>query len=207
MDQSPLKIGLTGGIASGKTTVSRLFASLGVPIIDADTIAHALVQPGQPALLDIIQTFGTDFMQPDGTLNRAKLRTLIINNSQLRHQLEAILHPRIRQQMQEQAIQLTTPYCILSIPLLLETRQMDLVDRVLVIDCTTDLQCTRLKQRNHELTPDQIDQLLAIQATRTARLAIANDVIDNNKDLNHLKPQVITWHHYYLTLAAKRVDN
>lgn len=207
MVHSPLKIGLTGGIASGKTTVSQKFADLGIPIIDADIIAHALVQPGQPAFLEIIQAFSTDLIQPDGTLNRTKLRTQVFSNQQQRHQLEAILHPRIRQQMQQQVTQQQAPYCILSIPLLLETQQMDLVDRVLVVDCATELQRTRLKHRHNNLTPDQIDQILAAQATRPARLAIANDVIDNNSDLNYLKQQVITLHNFYLTLTARRIDN
>lgn len=206
-----LKIGLTGGIASGKSAVSRKFVGLGIHIIDADNIARALVQPGQPAFLEIIQVFGTDLIQPDGFLNRAKLRTQIFTNSQQRHQLETILHPRIRQEMQQQVTQQQAPYCILSIPLLLETQQMDLVDRVLVVDCATELQRTRLKRRhealNDNLTPAQIDQMLATQATRPARLAIANDVIDNNSDLNYLKQQVITLHNFYLTLATKRIDN
>jgi dephospho-CoA kinase len=202
-----LKIGLTGGIASGKSAVSRKFVGLGIHIIDADNIARALVQPGQPAFLEIIQVFGTDLIQPDGFLNRAKLRTQIFTNSQQRHQLETILHPRIRQEMQQQVTQQQAPYCILSIPLLLETQQMDLVDRVLVVDCTTELQRTRLQHRHNSLTPDQIDQILATQATRPARLAIANDVIDNNSDLNYLKQQVITLHNFYLTLATKRIDN
>jgi dephospho-CoA kinase len=192
----PLKIGLTGGIAAGKTTVSNLFAKLGVPIIDADVIAHALVKPGQPALEQIAQTFGAEIMHGNGELNRAKLRQHIFANQQQRQRLEAILHPRIDQVMQEQVAALSDPYCVLSIPLLLETHYKDRVDRVLVIDCPPNLQRLRLLSRAG-LSQTEIEQMIKAQANREARLAIANDVIYNHSDLESLQQQILVLHEQY----------
>lgn len=196
MDELPLRIGLTGGIAGGKTTVSNQFAQLGVPIIDADIIAHQLVKPDQPAFKLILQAFGPEMLQNDGTLNRAKLRQQIFADSEQRQRLEAILHPRIRQMMLDQVAQLRDPYCLLSIPLLLETQQLDLVDRVLVVDCPPKLQRQRLLNRDGFSTAE-IEQILAAQANRKARLAIANDVIYNDSDLDNLQKQVLALHQWY----------
>jgi len=211
-----LKIGLTGGIASGKSTVSKLFADLGVEIIDADEIAHWLVEPGQPALQEIITVFGQDLLDSKGQLNRPQLRTQVFNSPTHRRQLEAILHPRIRQAMIERVAQFdkkygekittkftTQPiyYIILVIPLLLETQQQDLVDRILVIDCPVEIQRQRLKNRNN-FNDTQIDQILAAQASRQARVAIAHDIIENNNntELTELTQQVVKLHQKYLIL-------
>ncbi len=199
MPQTIFKIGLTGGIASGKTTVTKIFAQHGVPIIDADIIAHALVQPGQPALTEIIDAYGTDIIQPEGGLDRAKLRQRVFSDPSQRHRLEAILHPRIRQTMLEQVTQQQYPYCILSIPLLVETRQWDLVDRILVIDCVEELQRQRLRQRSH-LTVEQIDQILAAQVSREIRLAIGHDILENNGDFDQLETKIKALHLRYLTM-------
>ncbi len=191
----PLKIGLTGGIATGKSTVSKQFAKLGVPIIDADEIAHALVEPGEPALRLIIQTYGSKILQSDGRLNRAKLREQIFADEQERKRLEAILHPRIRQVMQEQMVQVQKPICLLSIPLLLETQHKYKVDRILVVDCSPDLQRQRLLTR--DISPEQIEQILKAQTNRTARLAKADDVIYNHSDFDNLQQQIDSLYQKY----------
>ncbi len=191
-----LKVGLTGGIASGKTTVSNLFAKLGVPVIDADVIAHALVEPGQAALKQIIQTFGSSLINKDGNLNRAKLRQKIFADRGQREQLESILHPRIRQAMQEKIAGLSDPYCLLSIPLLLEKGWQSQIDRVLVVDCPPDLQVQRLMTRDGLLI-DEINQIMKTQANRDTRLAIANDVIYTDYNFSQLQTQVLALHRLY----------
>ncbi len=211
-----LKIGLTGGIASGKSTVSKLFADLGVEIIDADDIAHRLVEPGQPALQEIITAFGQDLLDTKGQLNRPQLRTQVFNSPTRRRQLEAILHPSIRQTMIERVAEFDNKYCekittkfttqpiyyiILVIPLLLETQQQDLVDRILVTDCPVEIQRQRLKNRSG-FNDSEIDQILATQASRQARVAIAHDIIENNNntELTELTQQVVKLHQKYLIL-------
>jgi len=201
----PLKIGLTGGIASGKTTVSKHFAKLGVPVIDADVIAHALVEPGQPALEHIIQTFGSEIINSTGQLNRAKLRQKIYANPFERQRLEAILHPRIKKNMQEQIASLHDAYCLLSIPLLIETGMLELVDRVLVVDCPPPLQEQRIKTRDG-LNSKEIEQIIKVQATRETRLAIANDVIYNDSSLDNLQKQVLALHQRYCEWCNSALD-
>jgi dephospho-CoA kinase len=200
---APLKIGLTGGIASGKTTVSNSFAKLGVPVIDADVIARALVEPGQPALELIIQTFGPEIINTTCRLNRAKLRQQIYADKLERQRLEAILHPRIKKTMQEQIARLREPYCLLSIPLLLETGMLDIVDRVLVVDCPPALQRQRLKARDG-VNPKEIEQIIKAQATREARLAIANEVIYNDSSLEDLQKQVLALHQGYCAIKLRQ---
>jgi dephospho-CoA kinase len=199
MAKKTLKIGMTGGIACGKTTAANFFAQLGVPIIDTDVIAHQLVEPGQPALQQIVETFGEDMQLPNGQLNRTRLRQRVFADPKQRERLEQILHPLIRTKMLAQAAQITTFYCLCCIPLLVETQQQNLVDRVLVIDCSRKKQRQRLKKRN-QLTDLEIDQMLAAQTTRYSRLAIAHDVIYNNRDLKSLQQQILSLHQFYLTL-------
>ena len=196
---TPLKIGLTGGIGSGKSTVTELFQSLSVPVIDADIIAHQLVEPGQAALKIISQTFD-DILQADGSLNRTKLRSMVFADPDKKKQLEAILHPLVFQRMDEQARQLDAPYCILSIPLLLETHSNHRVDRILVIDCPTELQHQRVKQRDN-LENEQIEQIIASQISREQRLKQADDIIDNSKSVTELAEQVKNLHNLYLSLV------
>jgi dephospho-CoA kinase len=196
MDKPSLKIGLTGGIASGKTTVSNLFAQLGVPIIDADVISHSLTEPGTTAFKLIVQTFGVKILQADGNINRGTLGKIIFSDTQQRHRLEKILHPRIQQIMLAEAAKVKTPYCILSIPLLIETNQIKLVDHILVIDCPIDLQRQRIKDRNG-ISSNQIEQILMSQTTRETRLAIADDIILNDTNLEQLKSKVLALHKDY----------
>jgi len=201
-----LIVGLTGGIASGKTTVSNLFAEKGVSVIDADVVAHRLVQPGQMALTQLKEIFGSEICYSDGTLNRDKLRHQVFNNPTQRKQLEAILHPQIIQTMWTEVAQLKEKitnhdYCLFSVPLLVETQLIHQVDRVLVVDCTPETQQKRLKIRNH-FTAIEIAQIIASQATRENRLAVATEVINNDSTQEALATQVHTLHNHYLTLAT-----
>jgi len=162
-----------------------------------------LVKPNQPLLKTIVATFGTEVIFADGSLDRAKLRQIVFTNPNQRQQLEAILHPPIKQIMQTQANQVNNCYCILSIPLLLETQQMALVDRVLVVDCSAKLQHKRLQQRDN-LSILEIEQILQVQANRNARLAIANEVIYNNSTLDELKQQILILHKQYQVYSASK---
>jgi len=194
---SVLKIALTGGIASGKTTVSQLFAALGVPVIDADIIARELVAPQQPALTLIKNAFGDNIVQDNGELNRVKLRQLIFADKTQREKLEAILHPLIRDEMKKRAESITMAYCILVIPLLIETQQTTWIDRILVVDCPIEIQKKRLKTRDN-ISDLQIEQIFTAQTTREKRLALADDIIQNNMDLDALKKQVFILHQRYI---------
>jgi dephospho-CoA kinase len=200
MEPTPLTIGLTGGIACGKTAVSQLFAQLGIAIIDTDVIARQLVEPDQPTFTAIIQAFGNHLLQADGQLNRSRLRQQIFSDPKQRQQLENILHPPIFERMWAQVKTVTSAYCVLVIPLLLETQQVNQVHRVLVVDCSVTQQRQRLKQRNG-FDPDTISQILASQAQRDARLAIAHDVIYNDSDYHQLQSQVLGLHQHYVQLA------
>ena len=173
-----LRIGLTGGIGSGKSTVADCFARLGVTVIDSDVIARELVRPGSDALQRIAETFGSDVMGADGSLDRAALRRRIFGDSKARRQLEAILHPIIRQQLQTRAAEAAGPYAILVIPLLVEQGWTSEVDRVLVVDCSPETQIRRTMARDH-VSADEARAVLNSQATREQRLACADDVIDN----------------------------
>ena len=204
-----LIIGLTGGIGSGKSTVSHHFESLGVPVIDADVIARELVAPGQPALQEIVQQFGAELLLADGTLDRAQLRQRVFknhdkNNSE-RKKLEAILHPKVRDNIRQQATALRDSseppaYCILSIPLLIESGWTDLMQRVLVIDTSPAQQQQRASQRD-ELSAAQINGVIRNQVGRETRLAAADDIIHNDADIPALLTQVETLHQHYLQLA------
>jgi dephospho-CoA kinase len=178
-----------------------------VPIIDADVIAHALVQPGKPALQHIIAHFGREITHRDGTLNRAKLRDLVFTDAAQRQVLETILHPLIRQHIQQQVQTLnTTAYCLLSIPLLIEKQQRDLVHRVLVVDCPEALQRSRLAVRNG-FSAAEIERVLAAQIDRQQRLASADEVLDNTQSLDQLPQKVAQLHQYYLNLVKTHLPN
>ena len=196
-----LIVGLTGGIGSGKSTVSALFQKHGVPVIDADAIAHQLVQPGMPALNEIVDTFGPDCLASNGSLDRGRMRERIFSRSDEKRLLESILHPRIKHTMLEQVAALKTHYCILSIPLLVEQKWQDMVDRVLVVDCPETLQMARICKRDH-LSEQEAQLALNNQVDRQTRMEIADDVIKNSGDLEALSAQVATLHHHYLQLAA-----
>lgn len=196
-----LIIGLTGGIGSGKSTVCDYFARLGVPIIDADLIAREVVEPGQPALGQIADHFGSEFITPEGRLNRRLLREQIFNDEQARTALQSILHPLIRTRMKEQIAALDAPYTIIAIPLLVETGQRDMLDRILVIDTPEELQIKRVTQRD-KVGQDQVQSILDAQCSRNERLAAADDIINNTSDLEDLEQQVDQLHQYYLKLAS-----
>jgi len=195
-----LVVALTGGIGSGKTTVSQLFEALGTPIVDTDIIARQLVAPGESALSKIVRQFGETILNPDGTLNRAQLRQTIFQSPDKKRLLESILHPLIRKEMMHQIAALTSPYCIVVIPLLVESGQMEFADRILVVDATEAAQLNRVSQRDNQ-AENEIAAIVASQASRDARLAVANDVIHNNSTLDELKQQVVTLHQKYLTIT------
>lgn len=194
------KVGLTGGIASGKTRVAEFFAARGVPVIDSDQIAREIVAPGAPALAAIRERFGEGVMAADGDLDRRALRAIVFADPAARRDLEAITHPAIRARMAELNAQARGPYVINAIPLLTEGGGRRDLDRVLVVDCPEDLQIARVMAR------DQVDEagaraVLAAQASRAARLAIADDVIVNDGDLGALEARVASLHERYLGLS------
>jgi dephospho-CoA kinase len=198
-----LKVGLTGGIGCGKSTVARLFNNLNIPVLDADEIAHRLVDAGQPALALISQEFGPAILSPDGSLNRKNLRDLVFSDLKQKKKLESILHPLIYKTLQTELKQLVAPYCILSIPLLFETNMMQLVDRVLVIDCPLETQIERVKTRDN-LTVETIQSIINSQLSRTIKKAKADDLIDNSGADYRLAEQVKKLHNLYLSLSAYR---
>lgn len=205
-ETEPFIVALTGGIASGKTAVSDRFAALGVPIIDTDLIAHAVVKPGQPALREIVTAFGQDILQPDGTLNRRLLREAIFSDPAARLKLESILHPAIRAQVQQDIAAVEAPYCIVVIPLFTESsakaNSYDWVDRVLVVDTTEETQVRRVMQRD-DVSREQAQAALAAQASRQSRLELADDVIENNGAAAELDAKVKRLHELYLRLSQQ----
>jgi dephospho-CoA kinase len=198
-----LRIGLTGGIGCGKSTVAGLFARHHVPVIDSDLIAREVVAPGQPALEEIVQTFGRQMLQADGSLDRAALRETVFHDRQALERLNAIVHPRVREAIAAGLGQLDAAYCIVVVPLLIEAGMTDLVDRILVVDCDRDVQLARLLGRDG-MTRELAEAILARQADRQTRLAQANDVIDNNGDIAGLTAQVDALDRRYRGLAAAR---
>jgi dephospho-CoA kinase len=196
-----LRVGLTGGIASGKSTVAQVFAELGVPVIDADRIARRVVEPGSPGLQGVIARFGAGFLAPDGTLDRRALRELIFKDSDAKRDLEGILHPLIRAQMQRQAEATTGPYLILEIPLLAESGRPAGVDRVLVVDAAESDQVARLMARDGS-SEQQAHAILAAQANRAERLRLADDILQNSGHPADLRHGVKRLHQRYLDLAA-----
>ena len=195
-------VGLTGGIGSGKSTVADLFAELGVPVIDTDVIARQLTVPGGAALEAIRAAFGEDVMLADGMLDRAALRRRVFADAAARRQLEAILHPRIRQMVEQSLATLDAPYALIVIPLLVETGgYRDVLGRVLVVDCPEALQVARVMARSG-LARDEVDAILAAQAGRAERLAAADDVIVNDGSAAALRAEVAALHQRYLACAA-----
>lgn len=196
------RVGLTGGIASGKSTVANLFAALGASIVDTDLLAREVVAPGSPLLPQIAAHFGADLLQKDGSLDRAALRARVFADPAERQWLEQITHPAIRTLTDQRCDSATGPYVIVAIPLLVETRGAQRFDRVLVVDCDPALQLARLQARDGS-TREEAARILAAQASREQRLAVADDVIRNDGDIAALRDQVEKLHRRYSTQADK----
>ena len=198
----PLHVGLTGGIASGKSTVSALFAALSVPVIDTDRIARELVAPGTPLLARVISHFGVQLLTPAGELDRRALRERVFAHVADRAALEALMHPAIMAELRRRAESAAGAYQIWVIPLLVEHDLGASVDRVLLVDCAEDLQLRRVQVRDG-VTLAQARAVLAAQASRQARQAAADDVIVNEGDLERVREQVEILHTRYSTLARE----
>jgi dephospho-CoA kinase len=200
MNNHKLIIGLTGGIGSGKTAASDWFSNQGIIIVDADLVARVVVEPGQPALTEIQQQFGDWVLQEDGQLNRAALRQHIFEHPEARQALEAITHPKIRQEIIRQLNAATSIYVILVSPLLLESNQHQLVERVLLVDVPEHLQLSRASLRDTQ-SLDAIAKIMAVQMPRIQRQTHADDIVVNDGDLEHLYRQLEPLHQKYMALA------
>lgn len=195
-----LKVGLTGGIGSGKSTVAKTLQSKGITLVDADQIAREIVAPGESALIEIAEAFGPEILLQDGTLNRAKLKQRIFSDAIAKKTLEGILHPCIRQRILQRVDEAhDTPYVIADIPLLVENDYPRYFDRVVVVDCSEAQQIARVQSRD-ELSQSQIKSIMQSQASRQTRLAAATDIVDNTGDLASLKGQIEKLHETLLSL-------
>jgi dephospho-CoA kinase len=195
-----LTIGLTGGIGSGKSAVAAFFAKLGIDIIDTDIIAHEIVEPGTPALTKIIEHFGAEISNPDQTLNRKMLANKIFNHVDEKIWLEQLLHPLIRDAVEVAKEKVTSPYCIVVIPLLVETLPNPSIDRILVVDSPKHLQISRTRERDQR-TESEIMAIIGSQATPEERLAAVDDIIINDQGLAELSTAVTELHQKYLKLS------
>lgn len=198
-----LTVGLTGGIGSGKSAAADMFVQAGVTIVDADIVSREVVQPGEPALAQIAAHFGKSILLADGGLDRRALRGVIFSDPAEKRWLEQLLHPLINERIRHQLQQADSVYRMLVSPLLLETRQRDLVDRVLLIDCSPATQVQRVTQRD-ETSAEQVEAIMDTQKSRTERRALADDIIENEGDLAALRDQVQVTHARYLELAQQR---
>jgi len=197
----PYIVALTGGIGSGKTTIANMFAELGVDIVDADIIARQVVEPGQPALLALQQQFGDRVLLSDGSLNRAELRQIIFNSTTDKLWVNNLLHPLIHTETQRQLALAQSAWCLWVVPLLVENNLQHQADQVLVVDVGRETQIRRTMARDN-ISRQLAENILAAQATREARLAVANDIIDNNASPELVMTHVAELHRRYLTLAA-----
>ncbi|WP_421214242.1 dephospho-CoA kinase [Aeromonas dhakensis] len=197
-------VAITGGIGSGKTTVANQFAELGIEVVDADIIAREVVEPGTPALAAIAAHFGADVIAPDGRLDRRQLRERVFTDPQAKGWLNALLHPLIRSEMQRQCAAARSPYCLLVVPLLVENRLTAMANRVLVIDVDEATQIERTCRRDG-VSREQAQAILAAQASRTERLAAADDVLDNqNGTPEAIKSRIFALHETYLAFASQQ---
>ncbi|MFI4921835.1 MAG: dephospho-CoA kinase [Gammaproteobacteria bacterium] len=197
-----LKVGLTGGIASGKSQVEREFAALGVPVVDADALSRELTTPGGAGLPGLVQALGQGILGPDGGLHRARLRERLFADPELRLRVERLLHPLILKHLKERLEASHGPYALAAIPLLTEVPAARvLVDRVLLVDCSEALQVTRLMSRDG-ISEAAARSILASQATRAERLRAADDILLNEGDVGLLREYVARLHGFYLELAA-----
>ena len=198
-------IGLTGGIASGKSALEKAFATRGITVADADLLARAVVEPGEPALAAVVAHFGAGVLQADGRLDRAALRIRVFNDDNARRALEAILHPAIRARLQAICVTAPSPYAIAMVPLLAEgggRAAYPWLHRILVVDAPAEVQRARLMQRDG-IDAALAERMMAAQATRAERLAIADDIVVNDGDLDHLVRAADALHARYLALAAE----
>lgn len=199
-------VGLTGGIGSGKSTAAHMFAELGAAVVDTDAISHALTGPGGAAMPALRETFGVECVRPDGGLDRQAMREVVFRDAAARRLLEDIVHPMIRLEAERQVATAAAPYVLLMVPLLLETgRYVSLLQRILVVDCDPEVQIRRTMERSG-LTRDAVAAIMAAQLDRQARLAGADDVIDNSGDERALRAQVARLHVTYLQLAEQALD-
>jgi dephospho-CoA kinase len=196
-----LRVGLTGGIGSGKSTIASLFVMRGVPVIDTDEIARALTEPGQECYDEIVRIFGDAILDGNRRIYRDRLRERVFDNADERHRLEAILHPRIRVIVRDKLVALEAPYVVVVVPLLIESGFADLVDRVLVVDTLENVQIQRTATRSGLSVPE-IRKIMSAQASRAQRLQLANDVIENNGDRKQLEAEVERMHQWYLSLTT-----
>lgn len=195
-----LRVGLTGGIGSGKTTVCKFFEQLGVPVIDADIISHVLVQPKKIGLNSIVEHFGDCVLDSTGELRRDYLRDVIFNDEQQRQKLESILHPLVYAEIQKQILSIEYPYCVVAIPLLLETNGEKHIDRILVVDTKLEQQLARAGKRDG-VSKEDIGKIIQSQISRENRLKAADDIIENTTNLQDLEKQVKHLHKTYLNMA------
>jgi dephospho-CoA kinase len=198
-----LVVGLTGGIASGKSLVGAMFVKLGVALVDTDVVAREVTARGEPGLAAVVEEFGSGVLSPSGDLHRPALRSLVFADDAKRRKLEAILHPLIRAKTRAKLAELSTPYALVAVPLLVETSFGELVDRILVVDCPESLQLERLMRRDAIPKPEALAMLRA-QVDRATRLKAAHDIIDNSGTAEATRRQVELAHRRYLDLAAQR---
>lgn len=197
-------VAITGGIGSGKTTVANQFAALGIEVVDADLIAREVVAPGTPALAAIVNHFGAEMLTEQGLLDRRALRERIFSDPAAKFWLNALLHPIIRSEMLRQCAAVSSPYCLLVVPLLVENRLTELADRVLVIDVDEATQIERTCRRDG-VSREQAQAILASQANRSERLAMADDVLDNQSGTTEtIRARILALHETYLAFASQQ---
>lgn len=199
----PWVLGLTGGIASGKSAAAQRFAELGVHVVDADQASRWVVEPGRPALAALVQRYGVALLQADGGLDRGALRKVIFEDAQERRWVEALLHPLIAEEIARSLASATSPYAVFVSPLMVESGQYRTTQRLLVVDAPEAVRVARTLLRDHT-TPEQVQAILKAQASREQRLALADDVLVNDRDLAWLHSEVERLHAFYLTLRGGR---
>ena len=198
-----LRIGLTGGIGSGKSTVAALFEHHGIPVIDADKISHALLEPGQDAYKKVVKLFGEEILNDNKSINRNKLRDLVFSDPKNKIKLENIIHPEVYSNIVTETSKLQTAYCIIVVPLLVEAGFLDIVDRVLVIDADEPERIKRIAKRDG-MSAQEIKKIIESQSSRQEKLKIADDIINNN-DKNLLADQVKALHEKYMNITSRHV--
>lgn len=199
-----LAVGLTGGIASGKSLVASAFERLGVTVVDADVVARDIVEPGQPALAEIVERFGAEIVDADGRLKRRDLREIVFADDGARGELEAMTHPRIREELARRRDAAQSDYCLVVVPLLVKSSMIELVDRVLVVDAPESVQLDRLMSRD-DINEDLARRMIAAQDARSQRLAMADDVLINTGPRKDIADLAAALHAGYLRLAQGEV--